>query len=130
MTQALIKEGANVIVISRPESSSGKNLPEGIKVLAIDFGDLPALRAAIKEHKIEVVISTVGPAALDRQTILGDAAKQGGAKLFIPSEFGFDTIGATQGLLAVKDQLAVHLKSIGLPSIRIFVSKLALRTLR
>lgn len=129
MTQALIQEGANVIVISRPESSSGKDLPEEIKVLAIDFGDLPALRAAIKEHKIEVVISTVGPAALDRQTILGDAAKQGGAKLFIPSEFGFDTIGATQGLLAVKDQLTIHLKNIGLPSIRIFVSKLALRTL-
>ena len=115
-----------MIVFSRPASSSGKDLPEAIKVVAVDFEDVPALSAAIKENNVEVVISTVGSTGLERQTVLGDAAKKGGAKLFVPSEFGFATIGATEGFFAVKEKVAGHLKSIGLPTIRVFVSQFTL----
>ncbi|KAF7980780.1 hypothetical protein HWV62_36841 [Athelia sp. TMB] len=120
IAKALVQEGANVVVFTRPASSSGKDLPEAIKVVAVDFEDVSALSAAIKENNVEVVISTVGSAGLEGQTILGDAAKKGGAKLFVPSEFGFATIGATKGVFAVKEKVANHLKSIGLPAIRVF----------
>jgi len=120
IVHAFVQEGANVTVITRPESSSGKDLPAAVKVLSISFTDVPALSAAIKEHNIEVVVSTVGAAGIEGQTLLGDAAKQGGAKLFVPSEFGFPTLGAKEGLFSVKERAAAHLKSIGLPSVRVF----------
>jgi hypothetical protein len=53
---------------------------------------------------------------------LGDAAKLAGVKLFVPSEFGYSTIGLAEGEgeLGLKTQFANHLKEIGLPSLRIF----------
>jgi hypothetical protein len=120
--QALVAEGATVIVVTRPESSTNKALPAGVKVVSVVLTDVPALAAAFEEHRIEVVVSTVGHPALPNQKLLGDAAKQAGVKLFFPSEFGFSTIGQTQGELALKDQFAEHLKQIGLPSARILVS--------
>ncbi|KZP31715.1 NAD(P)-binding protein [Athelia psychrophila] len=120
IAKALLQEGANVIVVSRPASSSGKDLPAGVKVVAIDYTDVSALAALFKEHATEVVISTISAQVLGLQQGLGDAAKQGGVKLFVPSEFGFDTIKHREGLLGVKDELAVYFKQIGLPSARIF----------
>jgi len=119
IAKALLQEGANVIVVSRPASSSGKDLPAGVKVVAIDYTDVAALAALLSEHATEVVISTISHEVLGLQQGLGDAAKQGGAKLFVPSEFGFDTIKYREGLLGVKDELATYLKHIGLPSARI-----------
>lgn len=110
-------------MLSRPQSSSSKELPEGANIASVDFTDLAALSAVFQKYSIEVVISTVGSGGLAGQKVLGDAAKQGGVKLFIPSEFGFDTIGATEGLFGLKEGIANHLKSIGLPSIRVIVSQ-------
>ncbi|KZP31707.1 NAD(P)-binding protein [Athelia psychrophila] len=124
IAKALLQEGANVIVVSRPASSSGKDLPAGVKVVAIDYADVSTLAALFKEHATEVVISTVGAEVLGGlQQGLGDAAKQGGVKLFVASEFGMDTIKYQEGgpyLGTVKAELAAHLKNIGLPSARIF----------
>jgi uncharacterized protein YbjT (DUF2867 family) len=123
IVKALLQEGASVIVVSRPASSFVKDLPAGVKVVAIDYADvsaLPALAALFKEHAIEVVISTVGAQVLGLQQGLGDAAKQGGVKLFVPSEFGFDTIKHREGRLNDKAELVAHLKHIGLPSVRVF----------
>lgn len=83
---------------------------------------MAALAAALKKHNIEVVVSTVAQAALPHQTLLGDAAKQAGVKLFLPSEYGFTTVGQTEGELGMKSRFAEHLQHIGLPSARIFVS--------
>jgi uncharacterized protein YbjT (DUF2867 family) len=124
--QALLSEGANVVVVTRPESSSAKSFSAGIKVISVTFTDVPALAAAFEENKIEVVISTIGHEALVDQRPFGDAAKQAGVKLFLPSEFGFSTIGQTEGKLRLKTQFAEYLKEIGLPSARIFVSSVAL----
>jgi len=120
IAEALLSEGANVVVVTRPESSSAKSFAAGIKVISVTFTDVPALAAAFKENKTEVVISTIGSAALANQRFLGDAAKQAGVKLFLPSEFGYSTIGQTEGELGLKTQFGEYLKEIGLPFARIF----------
>jgi hypothetical protein len=101
-------------------------VPAGIKVIPVGFTDVPALAAAFKEHEIEVVISTIGHAALPNQKFLGDAAKQAGVKLFLPSEFGYSTIGQTEGELGLKTEFGEYLKEIGLPFARIFVCHIIL----
>ena len=119
--QALVSEGASVVVVRRPESSA-KSAPAGAKVISVSLTDVPALGAALKEEKIEVVVSTVGTPGLPNQRLLGDAAKLAGVKLFVPSEFGFATYGQTEGELGLKARFGEYLKEIGLPSARIFVS--------
>ncbi|KZP31697.1 hypothetical protein FIBSPDRAFT_724096 [Athelia psychrophila] len=111
--------GANVIVVSRPASSSGKDLPAGATVVAVDYTDIPALAALFRAHATEVVVSTVGGPALGLQQGLGDAAKQGGVQLFVPSDFAVDT-PTYRAALPVKTAVAAHLSSIGLPSLRVF----------
>jgi hypothetical protein len=44
-----------------------------------------------KEHKVDVVLSTVTTAATAAQKSLVDAAKLAAVKLFLPSEYGFVT---------------------------------------
>ena len=115
-------EGANVTVVARTESTSAKDLPSGIKVVSVSLTDVSALAATFKEHNIEVVISTVSQDALPHQHLLGDAAKQAGVKLFVPSEYGASTIGLTEGELGLKAKFGEYLEEIGLPFTRIFVS--------
>ncbi|KZP33487.1 actin-like ATPase domain-containing protein [Athelia psychrophila] len=113
--QALLQAGANAIVVSRPASSSGKDLPAEATV---DYVDTPALAALFRAHATEVVVSAVGGPALGLQRGLGDAAKQGGVQLFVPSDFAVDT-PAYRAALPVKTAVAAHLSSIGLPSLRV-----------
>lgn len=122
--QALLAEGANVIVVARAESTSAKDLPSEIKVISVTLTDVPALAASFKEHKIEVVVSTVAHSALPHQHFLADAAKQAGVKLFLPSEYGFSTIGVSEGELGLKSKFGEYLEEIGLPFTRVFVSSL------
>lgn len=98
-------------------------MPSGVKVVTIDLTDVKALALAFKDNKTEVVVSTVAHAALPDQYLLGDAAKEAGVQLFLPSEFGYSTIGVTQGELGLKAKFGEHLQKIGLPSLRIFVSR-------
>jgi hypothetical protein len=112
--------------VTRPESSSAKSLPSDVKPVAVELTDVPALAAAFKEHEIEVVISTVALKGLPHQKLLGDAAKQAGVKLFVASEFGFSTIGQTEGELGLKAEFGEYLKEIGMPFVRIFVSCIVL----
>ncbi|KAF7975618.1 hypothetical protein HWV62_9207 [Athelia sp. TMB] len=118
--QALLAEGANVIVVARAESTSAKDLPSAIKVVSAPLTDVSALAAVFKEHKVEVVVSTVAHDALPNQHLLGDAAKEAGVKLFVPSEFGYSTLGLTEGELGLKAKFGEHLEQIGLPFTRIF----------
>jgi dTDP-4-dehydrorhamnose reductase len=67
--KALISEGANVVVITRPNSSSTKTFP-GAKVIPVELTDVPALVVAFTEHNIEVVISTINFTALDVSHVL------------------------------------------------------------
>jgi len=118
LVKALLSKGASVVVITRPGSSTSDTLPTGAKVAVVD--PKSAAASAFREHKVEVVVSTVGNAGLSDQPTMAEGAKLAGVKLFVPSEFGFPTIGHTQGGLGVKDKFAGHLAEIGLPSLRIF----------
>ena len=121
-------EGANVIVVARAESTSAKELPSEIKVVSVALTDVSALAAVLKAHNIEVVVSTVAHEALPHQHLLGDAAKEAGVKLFLPSEFGFSTTGLTEGELGLKAKFGDYLEEIGLPFTRIFVGLSSSRT--
>ena len=108
--------------MARAESTSAKDLPSSIKVVSAPLTDVAALATVFKEHKVEVVVSTVAHEALPNQHLLGDAAKEAGVKLFVPSEFGYSTLGLTEGELGLKAKFGEHLEEIGLPFTRIFVS--------
>ncbi|KDQ14393.1 hypothetical protein BOTBODRAFT_32853 [Botryobasidium botryosum FD-172 SS1] len=121
IVNALLSNGASVVVITRPGSSTASKLPTGAKSAVVDLKSASALAAAFREHNIEVVVSTIGHPGLPDQPILADAAKLAGVKLFVPSEFGYSTLGQTEGELGLKDKFAKYLVEIGLPSLRIFV---------
>ncbi|KAF7330423.1 NmrA domain-containing protein [Mycena venus] len=119
IVNALAAANATVIVLSRP-GSSPKTLPSGVQVVQVDFSDVTAVAAVFKEHKVDVVLSPVTTTAAAAQKPLVDAAKLAAVKLFVPSEYGLPTAGLTEGPLAVKDEIARYLKSVGIPSTRIF----------
>lgn len=116
-------------MLTRPNSTSSNKLPAGSKSVVVDLKDKAALEAAFKENTIDVVISTVGQPGLPDQPTIADAAKAAGVKLFVPSEFGLPTLGGVAGELGEKEVFGRYLKTIGLPSLRIFVSPFSSREL-
>ena len=64
---------------------------------------------------MDVVISTIAGVALDVQPRIGEAAKEVGVKLFVPSEFGAPTEGETEGYSGAKANIQEQLKAIGIP---------------
>jgi len=125
VVEALLAKNVSVVVLTRKGSKSKNDIPAGAKSASVDLTDVPKVAEVLREHKVEVVVSTIGVPGLPTQPILGDAAKLAGVKLFVPSEFGFSTIGKTEGVLGLKDELAKYLNEIGLPSARIFVGLFA-----
>ncbi|KAH7921247.1 NAD(P)-binding protein [Leucogyrophana mollusca] len=120
IAKALLAHGVSVVALTRPTSTSSGSLPEGVKVASVDYADIPAVTSALREHKVDVVISALAYGALSAQTPLGDAAKAAGVKLFVPSEYGMPTEGGKEGHMIPKSQFADHLKSLGVPSARIY----------
>lgn len=138
VVEALSRKSVSLVVLTRP-GSSPKTLPANVKVATVDLNDQAAVTKVFEEHKVEVVISTVGYPGLASQKILADAAKATGVKLFAPSEFGMPTEGFTEGVLGIKNDVAgqyiaspldpvlskeltaEHLRSIDLPSVRFYV---------
>jgi uncharacterized protein YbjT (DUF2867 family) len=110
------------IVVSRPGSESSKQLPLGTTVVAADLNDVDSLTTAFRNHKVDAVISTLGRAGMASQKHIADAAKAAGVKVFVLSEFGSPTLGGTESFAGQKEAQAKYLESIGLPSVRIFVS--------
>ncbi|KAJ7922563.1 hypothetical protein B0H13DRAFT_2230460 [Mycena leptocephala] len=105
---ALAAKNTSVIHLARPESAD-KTVPPGVQVVKVDFNNAGAVAAALKQHKVDVVLSTVN-----------EAAKRAAVKLFVPSEYGTTTEGYTEGPLGFKNQLAESLKAIGIPSARFY----------
>lgn len=104
-----------VTVLSR---SADVKVPSGVVVKVVDYAIPSSIESALSG--IDVVISTLGGGGNDVQEALANAAKQAGAKLFVPSEFGNPTVGLLTGPLASRELLARHLKAIGLPSLRLW----------
>ncbi|KAJ7503225.1 hypothetical protein B0H11DRAFT_1853397 [Mycena galericulata] len=115
----------SVYLLTRP-GSSPKSVPSGVEIVPVNYTDASAVVAVFKQHSIDVVVSTVSNAGLAAQKALVDAAKLTGVKLFLPSEYGGPTDRQPDGAInpnggfGAKSQMAAYLKSVKLPSTRIF----------
>ncbi|KAF7346899.1 BHLH domain-containing protein [Mycena venus] len=118
IAQSLSTKGVSVVVLSHSE---GKSV-DGIKTVVVNTSDVNAVSKALKDHKVEVVISTLGQAGIIAvQSIIAEGSRAAGVKLFVPSEWGMPTHGYTNGLFKVKvDQLA-YIQSLGLATVVIYV---------
>ncbi|KAJ6595892.1 hypothetical protein DFH09DRAFT_1273109 [Mycena vulgaris] len=126
---ALAAKHVSVVLLTRPESST-KVVPAGVQVAKVDFDNASAIVAVLKEHKVEVVLSTIGTPGAAAQKPLVEAAKLAAVKLFVPSEYGNTTEGYTEGVLGDKNRIAgknwhgarfaSDLKAAGIPSARFY----------
>ncbi|KAK7032842.1 NmrA domain-containing protein [Favolaschia claudopus] len=116
IVNALAAKDVPLILLSRPGSSK-KTVPSNVQVVEVDFYDAAAVSKILKEHKVDVVLSTVGPTAVAAEWPLVAAAKLAGVKLYLPSKYGFPGEGFTDGVLGAKNQVVEYLKMIQLPSI-------------
>ncbi|KAJ7738367.1 hypothetical protein B0H16DRAFT_1694841 [Mycena metata] len=116
----LAAQNVSVILLSR---SSTKTPPSGVELVQVDTSDVAAVTAVFKEHKVDVVISTINattPENAAAQKPVVDAAKAAAVKLYVPGEFGFPSDGHTEEFLGAKNKIAEYAKSIELPSARIY----------
>jgi uncharacterized protein YbjT (DUF2867 family) len=93
IVNALAAQNVAVVMLSRSGLDASKALPADVTVATVDTTDAAAVAAVFEHHQVEVVISTITTAAVGAQTVLVDAAKRAGVKLFAPSEFGMSTEG-------------------------------------
>ncbi|KAH7921161.1 NAD(P)-binding protein [Leucogyrophana mollusca] len=119
IVHALLSHNVPVVVLTRPSSSS-KGLPAAATIAPVDYFNVGAVSHILKAHKVDVLVSTLAFEGFPAQKPLADACKEAGVKLFVPSEFGMPTEGATDGMLLYKSQTVAHLRSIGLPSLRLY----------
>ncbi|KAJ7593629.1 hypothetical protein C8J56DRAFT_853325 [Mycena floridula] len=123
IVKSLLSHNASTIILSRKSSKSSPDF--GAQVFKVDYDDVASVTSVFKDHSVDVVISTLTHAGgLPAQYPIAEAAKAAGVKLFVPSEFGFVTEGATgdpeKSFLVYKNNFAQHLKAIGLPSARFY----------
>lgn len=98
MTESLVKSGKfNITVLKRPSSTA--TFPASVKVVTTDLSSVDAVTLAFKDQ--DAVISTVGTAGLQGQSILVQAAVAAGVKRFLPSDFGCDIANPKAGALPV-----------------------------
>ncbi|KAJ7240384.1 hypothetical protein B0H12DRAFT_1134650 [Mycena haematopus] len=119
IVNALAAKNVSVILLSRP-GSSAKTVPSGVQVIQVDFNDVTSVAAILKEHKVDVVLSTLTTTAIASQKSLVDAAKVAKVRLFVPSEYGAPSDGHTEGPIGAKNEIAAYLKSVSIPSTRIY----------
>lgn len=100
-----------VVVLTREGSKT--TVGTGAKLVTVDYSNKESIKKALTG--VDVVISTLPGTALDVQPGIAEAAKEAGVKLFVPSEFGGPTEGATEGLFGAKANIQERLKAIGIP---------------
>ncbi|KAF8590766.1 NAD-P-binding protein [Ramaria rubella] len=86
---------------------------KGVDVLPVDYSSQKSIIDALKGS--EVVLSALRDDGLDIQTNVIRAAKDANVKLFVPSEYGRNTVGDTSEYLKVKADAQALLKELGLP---------------
>jgi uncharacterized protein YbjT (DUF2867 family) len=83
------------------------------KVIQVDYYNEASIKYALTG--VDVVISTLPIPALDVQEKIAAAAKQVDVKLFVPSDFGNVSEGATEGADGTKANIQGQLKALGMP---------------
>ncbi|KAN0124406.1 hypothetical protein V8E52_002055 [Russula decolorans] len=114
--QQLLKDKAagivkEVIVLTRQGSKT--TVQGDAKVIQVDYSNEASIKYALTG--VDVVISTVPMTVLDVQEKIAAAAKQVDVKLFVPSEYGGVTEGATEGIPGAKANIQGKLKALGMP---------------
>ncbi|KAI0269403.1 NAD-P-binding protein [Gloeopeniophorella convolvens] len=92
---------------------SANVIDKGAKVFVVDYSSKESIKNALTG--VDVVISAISPRAVGIQTTIAEAAKEAGVKLFLPSEWGGDTEGASEGPFGQKAAIQTHLKALDLP---------------
>jgi len=82
-------------------------------LIFVDYANKESIKSALTGA--DVVISTISGMAVDLQPGIAEAAKEVGVKLFVPSEFGGQTEGETEGFFGIKGKIQEQLKAIGIP---------------
>ncbi|KAI0269429.1 NAD-P-binding protein [Gloeopeniophorella convolvens] len=98
-------------------------IDKGAKVITVDYSSKESIKSALTG--VDVVISAISGKVLDLQTIIAEAAKEAGVKLFLPSEWGGNTEGASGGLSGKKAAIHTYLKALGLPYALFFTGPLS-----
>ncbi|KAJ7747684.1 hypothetical protein DFH07DRAFT_747718 [Mycena maculata] len=112
----LATQNVSIVLLSRKGVDTSKTLPTSVQVA---IASTTLVTAVFTKHKVDTVISTVTSAAVPMQTVLADAVKSMGVKLFMPSEFGMATEAQPH---SPKNKVVEHIKSVGLPYARFFAS--------
>ncbi|KAI0067619.1 NAD-P-binding protein [Artomyces pyxidatus] len=105
-----------VVILTRPKSTGREGLLKfadaGATVIGVNFSDKEAMSQALAG--VDAVISTLprSQSALDAEMTVAGASKAAGAKLFVPSDFGFI---ATSNAMPEKLALREKLRAISLP---------------
>ncbi|KAH7884910.1 hypothetical protein F5I97DRAFT_1517774 [Phlebopus sp. FC_14] len=124
IVKAFVEVDHPILVIARPTSTLS-GLPEHplVSVVRVDTTSVLEITKVLLKHDVDVLISTISyiKGGVDAQRAMADASKCAGVKLFVPSEFGIPTGGGTDPMPKAKSDFADYLKSIGLPSLRIYV---------
>jgi uncharacterized protein YbjT (DUF2867 family) len=81
------------------------------EVIQVDYSDDGSVKRALTG--VEVVISTISGEAV--QGKIAAAAKEVDVRLFVPSDFGGITEGASEGLFGAKANVQSQLKALGIP---------------
>ncbi|KAK1225619.1 hypothetical protein PQX77_011432 [Marasmius sp. AFHP31] len=139
VVDGFVAQGVVPVILTRKSSNTNyatKFPGSSLTVVRVEsYEDVEEVANALKGNNIEVVVCTLANAVLALQYPLAEAAKQAGVKLFIPSEYGFVTQGASkapkapspeQSILVWKDQFAGGLSTW---SVSTYSSSLTLRQL-
>ncbi|EIW78092.1 NAD(P)-binding protein [Coniophora puteana RWD-64-598 SS2] len=120
IVESLIAKNVNVLVLTRPSSSSAPSGPRA-KVERVEYTDIVGVARVLQEHNVEVLISALPFEDLPAQEPLAKAALQAGCvRLFVPSEYGMPTEGGEEAILLHKDRYTKMLKELGMPSLRLY----------
>ncbi|KIJ68848.1 hypothetical protein HYDPIDRAFT_107112 [Hydnomerulius pinastri MD-312] len=122
IVKAFLAISTPILVIARPTSDiSVLPTDANLKVVRADYQSVSSVTDVLQAHKIDVVISAVSlvTGGVAAQNVIADAAKAAGVRLFVPSEYG-TKVQSEQGPTGAKVRFSNYLKSIGLPSLRIY----------
>ncbi|KAJ7160116.1 hypothetical protein C8R46DRAFT_905843 [Mycena filopes] len=120
IARELHARGAEVLVLARPGNCPDtviRTLPD-IRIAQVDYTDAVAIARLLKEHGVQVVVSTMSAAEVAMQNQLASTAQAADVQLFVPSEFGVVTEGL--GKNTAETSTIGHLKSIGMPFARFY----------
>ena len=83
------------------------------KVIQVDYSNEGSIKHALTG--VDVVISTISGRAIEVQGKVAAAAKEADVKLFVPSDFGGNNEGKTEGFFATKANFQGQLKALDIP---------------